>query len=227
MEEEAAAGLLEGPGARGYRLGELLQKRQRLSREQVEEGLREAQRSGRPLGEVLIRQGRISEQELLALLSLQAGLAPVQLREGSPVLGREWIPTAFQSRHPFVCFSLDEEGRTASVALADLSHQKAVERFWALAWPDHHLRLFLCSSSAIRVLLGEGCDRGEAPVTDEVGTLPEEGIALFARLCREARRTPGAGYKLVREGEERALQVQGTGWTLTLRLSVGLKPGDR
>jgi hypothetical protein len=61
-------------------LGELLIKAKRLSREQLDIALREQQRTGEKLGEVLVRQGLLLENELHAVLAFQksqAGEAPV------------------------------------------------------------------------------------------------------------------------------------------------------
>lgn len=64
-------------------LGELLVERRLLSRRQLELALREHQRTGRRLGEVLVSYGFVSEQALASTLLEQVGLmdakpAPVE-----------------------------------------------------------------------------------------------------------------------------------------------------
>ena len=63
------------------RLGEILLEKKLITKEQLETALKEREKTGEFLGQILIRMGAISEAELAKALSQQMGLAYVNLKE--------------------------------------------------------------------------------------------------------------------------------------------------
>ena len=70
--------------ARGTRLGELLVEAGAVNDDVVQEALRQATRTGEPLGRVLAGMGAVDERALLDALGAQKGLKVIDLRDAKP-----------------------------------------------------------------------------------------------------------------------------------------------
>jgi type II secretion system protein E len=100
------------------RLGEILIARGQITPEQLEEALELQKQSGELIGQILIRLGYVTENEVLHALGEQLGLPVVTITDQSvdPVaLGQ--VPSEFAMRHQLI--PLRSEDHTITVAMAN------------------------------------------------------------------------------------------------------------
>jgi type IV pilus assembly protein PilB len=106
------------PGVSIERIGELLVAERMITRDQLEQALREQKNSGTRLGYNLVKLGFIQETELTKMLARQYKMPAVDLSkfELDPRIAK-LVPPDLAIRHQVV--PLKRDGRTLTVALAD------------------------------------------------------------------------------------------------------------
>lgn len=100
------------------RLGDLLVEAGMITRDQLEQALREQRRSGERLGKVLARLGLVTEKDILEVLEFQLGIPKVVLQDYN--LDQEvvkLIPEALARRH--LAIPIRRDGNRLLVAMAD------------------------------------------------------------------------------------------------------------
>ena len=109
------------------RLGEILVEQGLISQENLSSALRIQKSEGKPLGEILLQQGLINERVLKQSLASQAGVPYIE-----PIYALldpavlKGVSVEYLRRHRFVPFSRTEDGKTV-VVLADLSDTNAIQ----------------------------------------------------------------------------------------------------
>ncbi|GFN23289.1 GspE/PulE family protein [Thermanaeromonas sp. C210] len=100
------------------RLGDLLVEAGMITREQLEQALREQRRSGERLGKVLTRLGLVTEKDILEVLEFQLGIPKVVLQDYNldPGVVR-LVPEALARRH--LAIPIRRDGNRLLVAMAD------------------------------------------------------------------------------------------------------------
>lgn len=127
-------------------LGELLIEDGALAREQLEEALDYQKNHGGLIGQILIRLGYITEENLVAALGRQLGIPYLPLQNYSinpdvmPVLGEE-----FCRRHTLVPF--DESARHIFIVMADPTNQTVLRDIETRR--GKKVQLFIATSSEI------------------------------------------------------------------------------
>jgi type II secretory ATPase GspE/PulE/Tfp pilus assembly ATPase PilB-like protein len=119
----------ELPGASKLKLGERLVKSGIISADQLKIALIEQKRGSRPLGEVLIGLGFVSENTFRDALAERLGAQSVQLQ--GMVADRDalaLVPKEMARRHQLFPVSLDPERRELHVATADPNDVLAVDQ---------------------------------------------------------------------------------------------------
>ncbi|MBI4639188.1 MAG: hypothetical protein HY731_00735, partial [Candidatus Tectomicrobia bacterium] len=102
------------------RIGDILLEETSLSEEQLNEGLSLHREKGVPLGEMLIKQGFIREEDLLKALSIQLGIPYTREFNGGENLSAlllSKIPISFFKRHRL--FPIQKSERGVKVAVRD------------------------------------------------------------------------------------------------------------
>ena len=112
---------------RQVKLGMLLLKNNFITQEQLTLALEEKSRSGKRLGEILIQAGYITEEELKAVLSMQAGVAPILLDPQVKVKLKEEIPFKIINEFHVVVFDFDLESKTILSAVYDMDYLSSLE----------------------------------------------------------------------------------------------------
>lgn len=100
------------------RLGDLLVEAGMITRDQLEQALKEQRRSGERLGKVLTRLGLVTEKDILEALEFQLGIPKVVLQDYN--LDQEvvkLIPEALARRH--LAIPIRRDGNRLLVAMAD------------------------------------------------------------------------------------------------------------
>jgi len=110
------------------RLGDILVNNNLISREQLAAALREQKMSGEQakLGAILIKQGIISEQDLISFLSRQYGIPTINLNEYEiEAAVTKVIPAEVAQKYHLV--PVNRAGATLIVAVCDPSNLFAIE----------------------------------------------------------------------------------------------------
>ncbi len=108
------------------KLGELLLKAQLITQEQLEESLEAQKQSGGRVGEHLVKQGYVSEEDILDCLSQQYGVPSINLRhfEVDETIIR-LIPADVARKYQFIPVS--KTGATLTVAMSDPTNVFAMD----------------------------------------------------------------------------------------------------
>ncbi|MEA3305299.1 MAG: GspE/PulE family protein [Candidatus Omnitrophota bacterium] len=99
------------------RLGEILLKKRLVTKEQLDSALEEHKKTGKFLGEILLKMGYIKEEGLLNVLSEQLGIAYVKLREiiiDEAVIKR--VPAKFAQHYEVMPIRFDDNILTVAVS---------------------------------------------------------------------------------------------------------------
>ncbi len=108
------------------RLGELLLKANLITKDQLQQAVREKKRTKGPLSAILVLNGFVDEADITNLLSRQYGMPSVDLTqfEIDPKVTK-LVPAAVARKHRIVPFS--KTGSTLTIALADPSNISAID----------------------------------------------------------------------------------------------------
>ena len=108
------------------RLGEVLLERRVIDRKQLEKALEQQKKSGGMIGQVLIKLGFVTEEEVALALTAQYGfpylpLSNYELDEGL----MELVPEKMAQQYCLI--PIDRIGNALTLAMADPSNVKAIE----------------------------------------------------------------------------------------------------
>jgi len=121
----------------GSQLGTLLCQEGLLTKAQLDEAIAEQQKSGKPLGRILIDHGHISEINLVRTLALQVGLEFVDLSEQAiDASVATLIPESLARRYQALPIAWDEHRLV--VAMADPANVFAVDDIRAITGAEIH-----------------------------------------------------------------------------------------
>ena len=114
------------PRPKRRRLGRQLVKRRVVTKSAVRQALETQQRSGEPIGKILVNQGAITSATLLLELALQQGVATVAPEDRGIAL----LPADVALRHSAVALTVGPRpvapGALTAVGLVDLVHTTAI-----------------------------------------------------------------------------------------------------
>ena len=149
---------------RGEPLGQVLVRMGALSVEDLEAAMARQKADGRKLGEMLVAEERITRDQLARAMAVRMGVGVFTLGDGvDPSLGR-LIDEKSARRYQAVPVRLDPDGRLL-VAMADPSNVFAIDDLRILT--RHEIRPLLASPEEIQTLLGQ-TSRLDAVVADLV-----------------------------------------------------------
>lgn len=151
--EEKRCGL--GKAVRRLKLGMLLLKNNFIDPEQLREALKQKNAAGsvKKLGEILVDAGHITQKELKAVLSMQAGVAPVSLDTQAKVRLKDLIPVKLVEAFHFVVFNFDEENKTIFIAVYDMDYITCLEDYFMKIFPGYLVKFYLEDRDKIMAIL--------------------------------------------------------------------------
>ncbi len=157
---------------RGEPLGQVLVRLGAITVEDLQAAIERQKTDGRKLGEMLVAEEKITRDQLVKAMALRMGVGLFTLADGvDPALGR-LIDDKSARRYQAVPVRMDPDGRLV-VAMADPSNVFAIDDLRILT--RHEIRPALASSEEIQTLLGQ-TSRIDAVVADLVQeTGGEEG----------------------------------------------------
>jgi hypothetical protein len=142
-----------GKAVRKVKLGLLLLKNKVIDKAQLSRALEIKTHSYRPLGEILIDAGYITEKELKSVLSMQAGVAPINLDPQLKIKLREEIPLKIVKEFHFVVFNFDAADKTIFVAVYDMDYITCLEDYFAKIHPAFLVKFYLEDREKILTVL--------------------------------------------------------------------------
>ncbi|MFC1750567.1 GspE/PulE family protein [Pseudomonadota bacterium] len=132
------------------RLGDLLIDKGVLSEDQLRIALTEQKRQNKPLGQILVQIGFISEAVMRDVLGDQLGQDSVDLTKVVPDSELiKLIPKDHARRYRLLPISLDEETKTLTVAMADTFNVVALDQTSALLGGYYEIKATLAAESEI------------------------------------------------------------------------------
>jgi len=113
---------------KGRRLGRVLTKLKKVTREQVQEALRLQKTRKEPLGQLLVGLGYITETDVLEALAGQAGMRMVQIKEEAiPNSAIEALPAETANTYQIIPLKFDSGTRHIVVAMKSPDNFRAVD----------------------------------------------------------------------------------------------------
>ncbi len=128
---------------RKAKLGLLLLKNNYIDREQLSLALEEKNNSVKKLGEILVEAGYITEKDLKSVLSIQAGVAPINLDPLMRLKIKDEIPLELINEYHIVIFNWDEKNKIISVALYDMDYMTCLSDYFAQIFPGYLVKFYL------------------------------------------------------------------------------------
>ena len=113
---------------KGRRLGRVLTKLRKVTRDQVHEALQLQKTRKEPVGQLLVSLGFISDADVLVALAGQAGMRMVDLGEIEiPDAAIEALPAEMASTYQVVPLEYDETNRSITIAMKSPDNFRAVD----------------------------------------------------------------------------------------------------
>ncbi len=113
---------------KGQRIGRILRKMGKVTREQIQDALGLQSQRRVPLGQLLIELGYISEADVNAALAIQAGMAKLDLdAEEIPESVIQTLPAEMAMNYQVLPVRYDKESNTLTVALKDANNFRALD----------------------------------------------------------------------------------------------------
>ncbi len=153
----------------------ILEKAGKLTTEQGDELLQEARRDKRPLSEIAVKKGVVSEPELLALVAAAANVAPIDLdrvRVNDDVLADVTAELANEYR----IFPVDKIGQLITVAVANPFDVLKLDDLRIITGCE--LRIVVSTEEAIERRIATAYRSAEESVSEIVGGFEGEDIEL-------------------------------------------------
>jgi len=117
-----------GERYKGLRLGRILIRMRKCTREQVHEALRIQQQKRGPIGQILVELGHITESDLHLALAAQMGIEPVELDKidvPPEVIAK--VPAHMANMHKLVPIAYDPDTNSLTIALANPDNFQATD----------------------------------------------------------------------------------------------------
>ncbi len=128
---------------RRLKLGALLLKNKLVEPDQLLAALEQQKNSSQKLGEILLESGFITSKDLLRILALQAGVAPVSLDLNCSLKLKDFFPEELFWRLEFVVFLFNEREKELSLAAADAEDLLYLSDLFGRIFPDYAIKYFL------------------------------------------------------------------------------------
>ncbi|MHC4415519.1 MAG: GspE/PulE family protein [Planctomycetota bacterium] len=113
---------------KGRRLGRVLTKLRKVTREQVHEALQLQKTRKEPIGQLLVGLGYITDADVMAALAGQAGMQMVDIDESAiPDAAIEALPAETANTYQVIPLEYDESTRTVTIAMKSPDNFRAVD----------------------------------------------------------------------------------------------------
>ena len=128
---------------RQVKLGMILVKNHFITPKQLARALEEESRSPKRLGEILVGSGHITEKELKAVLSMQAGVAPVILNLQTKIKLKDEIPFKMINEFHMVIFDFDLESKVILAAVYEMDYIACLQEYFSKIYPGYLIKFYL------------------------------------------------------------------------------------
>jgi hypothetical protein len=155
------------------KLGVLLVKNHFITQKQLIRALEKESSSPKRLGEILVDAGYITEQELKAVLSMQAGVAPIILAPHTKVKLKEKIPFKMINEFHMVIFDYDLESKVIQAAVYEMDYIACLLEYFSKVYPGHLIKFYLEEKEKILNILANNYP-GKPLRIDAEGITPEK-----------------------------------------------------
>ncbi|MCP4217842.1 MAG: hypothetical protein GY765_24585 [bacterium] len=165
------------PSVHHVKLGLLLLKNNLIDKESLSIALEEQGKTFRKLGAILLDSGKITSKQLKSALSMQWGVAPINLAENFQVKLKDTIPVQLILSYPFVCFRFDREDKIIALALYDMELMPLLQEIFSEIHPGFLIKFYYEDRDNLLTILNRnypglsfgdeafsGSGDGEAPV---------------------------------------------------------------
>jgi type IV pilus assembly protein PilB len=138
---------------RQVKLGMILVKNHFITPKQLAWALEEENRSLKRLGEILVDAGHITEKELKAVLSMQAGVAPVILEPQTKIKLKDEIPFKIINEFHMVIFDFDLESKVILIAVYEMDYIVCLQEYFSKIFPGYLIKFYLEEKEKILTIL--------------------------------------------------------------------------
>ncbi|MBW7957682.1 MAG: Flp pilus assembly complex ATPase component TadA [Deltaproteobacteria bacterium] len=107
------------------KIGEILVESGLLSRDQVEEALKESKRKGKRLGSILVSKGYATEMDIAQTLSFQLNLPFIEIDSAIDPDALKLVPESISKK--YLLIPLSREGKVLNVAMSDPLNLNAID----------------------------------------------------------------------------------------------------
>lgn len=107
------------------KIGEILVESGLLSRDQVEEALKESRRKGKRLGSILVSKGYATEMDIAQTLSFQLNLPYIDIDSAIDPEALKLVPESISKK--YLLIPLSREGKVLNVAMSDPLNLNAID----------------------------------------------------------------------------------------------------
>lgn len=135
------------------KLGMILVKNHFITPKQLAQALEEESHSPKRLGEILVDGGYITEKELKAVLSMQAGVAPVTLDPQTKIKLKDEIPFKLINEFHIVIFNFDLESKVILAAVYEMDYIICLQEYFSKVYPGHFIKFYLEEKEKILTIL--------------------------------------------------------------------------
>lgn len=162
---------------RQVKLGMILVKNHFITPKQLARALEEESRSPKRLGEILVEAGHITEKELKAVLSMQAGVAPVILNPQTKIKLKDEIPFKLINEFHMVIFDFDLESKVILIAVYEMDYIACLQEYFSKIYPGYLTKFYLEEKEKILTILAKNYP-GKPLRVDAAARLPgmEQGF---------------------------------------------------
>ncbi len=159
------------------KLGMILLKNHFITQKQLNLALAEKSHSSKRLGEILVDGGYITEKELKAVLSMQAGVAPIILEPQTKVKRKDEIPFKMINEFHMVIFDFDLESKVILIAVYEMDYITCLQEYFSKVYPGYLIKFYLEDREKILTILSKNYP-GKPLRIDAVGisTGKQEGV---------------------------------------------------
>ncbi len=139
---------------RRVKLGLLLVKNNLVDPDTLRNALEEQANSLKKLGEILVETGKITHSELKSALSMQAGMAPVNLAPDFIIKAKKIIPVELIEEYHFACCRFDEKEKIITFAIYDIEKMSPIQDIFSEVYPGFLLKFYLTDKENLLIVLG-------------------------------------------------------------------------
>jgi len=159
---------------KGKRIGRILTKLGKVTRDQVYEALElQKQHHGQPIGQALIELGYVSEEDVDRALAAQAGMQMVDLESLEiPESVIKILPAETAQAYHVLPLKYDEASNTLTVALRRADDFQAVDDLYRLM--GYNVRSVVGGAAAVDKLLSQHYGDDEESLSSLIGELAED-----------------------------------------------------